>query len=57
MGRYVMILAIDGRFMIVSVVQVAVWYRNTLASDANDLGPTPGGTLKLDTGYHPFVSR
>jgi len=28
---------------------------NTLASDANGPGSTPGGTLELDTGYHPFV--
>jgi len=30
---------------------------NTLASDANGPGSTPGGTLELDTGYHPFVGR
>jgi len=30
---------------------------NTLASDANGLGSTPVGTLKLDTGYYPFVGR
>jgi len=30
---------------------------NALASDANGPGSTPGGTLKLDTGYHPFVGR
>jgi len=33
--------------------KVAVWY--TLASDAIGPGSTPGGTLELDTGYHPFV--
>jgi len=26
---------------------------NTLASDSNGPGSTPGGTLVLDTGYHP----
>jgi len=30
---------------------------NTLASDANAPSSTPGGTLELDTGYHPFVGR
>jgi len=23
--------------------------------DANGPGSTPGGTLELDTGYHPFM--
>jgi len=30
---------------------------NTLASDANGPGYTPGGTLELDPGYHIFVGR
>jgi len=30
---------------------------NTLASDASGSGSTPGGSLELDTGYHPFVGR
>jgi len=30
---------------------------NKLASDLNGPGSTPGGTLKLDTGYHPFMGR
>jgi len=30
---------------------------DSLASDANDPGSTPGGTIELDTGYHPFVGR
>jgi len=30
---------------------------NTLASDANGPGSTPGGTLELDTGHHPVVDR
>jgi len=30
---------------------------NTLATDANGPGSTPGGTLELDTGNHPFVGR
>jgi len=32
-------------------------FGNTLASDANGPCSTPGGTLELDTGYHPFVDR
>jgi len=27
---------------------------NTLASDVNGTGSTPGGTLELDTGFHSF---
>jgi len=30
---------------------------NTLASDAHGPDSTPGGTLELDTDYHPFVGR
>jgi len=30
---------------------------NTLASDTNGPGSTPGGSLELDAGYHPFVGR
>jgi len=30
---------------------------NTLASDANGPGSTPGATLELDTDYHPFMDR
>jgi len=30
---------------------------STLASDAKGLGSTPGGTIELDTCYHPLVGR
>jgi len=28
---------------------------NTIASDTHGPGSTPGGTVELDPGYHPFV--
>jgi len=40
--------------IVVTVVDGSRWLcDNTLASDANGPGSTPGGTLELDTDDHP----